>query len=175
MALAHTDRPDIKLFQPGKALIDPYPIGIWFASRQTAGDATGGLFTWTVAPASAVEAAKYLWSVEDETVYVADSTAGNVYVTVTISTGERYINSSAGVESISFGYTWQVLQMPTIRNAGRYVSPIAWRPIHQPGNGLTNAYMIVIPNMNAILTSFAMWGFVWNPEARRLAGGPRKP
>lgn len=175
MAISVTDRPDILLYQPGKDFENSYPIGIWKASRQQSGDGTGGSFLWTVAPASALEASRYLWSLEEASAYVASLLGASDYPTLTISTGERYIDSAGSVSSISYGYTWG-MQGGLGRNTGKYTIPFFQHcHIHQPGNGLTNAYQIILNNNNAILTSLAMWGYVWHPQARRVAGGPRRP
>lgn len=175
MAITLTDRPDIHLFQPGQQMLDPYPIGIWKACRVQPGDASAGQFSWTVAPASAAEAAKYLWSWENASIMTSTTPVASYWVYFQLVTGERYWDSTPTSTTILFAQAGQLANVTTRTANGYDIMPLFKNGlIHQPGNGLTNSYLIETSNINGTTFTCAAWGFLWNSEARRLAGGPRR-
>ncbi len=178
MAIIVTEPIQIKLYVPSPPQDSPYPVGEWVGSRQITGDLTGGEIIVFFAPLSASDAAKFLWSVEEmnvrnPTVEIHD------YAMIAI-TAEPHTDGGGTINVRSFskvghGFASGVLlsqQSGTPFDA--IVTPT--RYIHQPGGGLTNSYEIIYaPNSNGILHVFNAWGYVWHPQARRLAGGPRRP
>lgn len=174
MSIISTDVPDIIPFNPSAVLTDPFPYGLWRATRSITGDGTGGYILYTVSPISAAEAAKYLWSVESYSLTKGTGLAA-VNVVWACVTGERYVRTG-GTETLMFarqGYAGVTAN----RQAATANGPSSVRdwPVHQPGNGLTNSYSMECENTNGVVHQFAIWGYVWNSEARRLAGGPRRP
>lgn len=172
MAIARTLRPDITLFVPNPQLADPFPLGIWKAGVVITGDASGGKIVVTVAPPSAAAAALYLWSWETGSLMVSPNGAAREVCFVLV-TGERYFDDTGAIVSLLFNQQGYIRVDPS-----RTGNQLVWdtcRFIHQPSNALTNSYAIDADNGNGVLFTYGFWGYIWHPEARRLAGGPRRP
>lgn len=182
MAITVTEPIKTVLYQPGRADTDPRPIGHWTGTRVFPGDATAGLVTMTFAPSSAREAASYLWSLEGVNIRcVGAGYSADAYMTLT--TGEPDVDSAGWPNNRLFTQVFQVLNAPAA--LGRATIGVTHLPawpwsmfnyIHQPSGGLTNSIMFVLtPNTNLIEYLFNVWGYLWHPQARRLAGGPVRP
>lgn len=173
MAISRTERPDLTYFVPNPELNSPLPLGLWKSSTVITGDGTGGKITVTVAPATAAAAALYLWSWESGTIMVSPNAVNKEIVFVMVS-GERYFDSTGAVTSVLFA-NQGFLRTDTSRIAAQLFDGKLLSFVHQPGNGLTNSYAIDVDNINGYAYSYGFWGYIWHPESRRLAGGPRRP
>lgn len=178
MAILVTEAIQIKLYVPSPPMDSPYPVGEWVATRQITGDLTGGEIIVYFAPLSADEARKWLWSVEEMCVRCPSVETAGVHLLAI--TAEPHVDGGGNVNNRTFQrggalytdgaiFTQQTtVPLPAVLTPTRY--------IHQPGGGLTNSYgMIYAPNSNGIVHVFNAWGYLWHPQARRLAGGPRRP
>lgn len=154
----------------------PYPVGQWTSQRLMTGDGTGGIINFIAAPVNAAEGARYLWSIEEAHLYCAD-VAADSRGGILITTGERFVDGGGGVNSgNSFPYVGMQRGFATAGGLWSYSG--AYQPmryIHQPTDGLTNNYQGVLDvNTNGATYRWFFWGYVWLPNARQQAGGPRR-
>lgn len=165
---------EMLLYIPQPAYDSPFPVGEWRGVSDPSGDASGGSVGAIFSPASAVEAAKYLWALEGYAIRIDSTLVAAIAGLVQVVTAEPF----AGVlsnEILAEAYAF----MPTAVfpfTALSQQSHSSIRRIHQPRSGLTNSFGLYVDgNLNGIQYHFNAWGYVWHPQARRLAGGPRRP
>lgn len=164
---------DIILYVPQPREDSPLPIGEWRAAGSLGGDASGGIASVTVAPPSAEQANRFLWSWEGASIRYDAALALFTAVLFYMVTAETI----GGLSREAYGVATQMVATGTIPRTATL--PIPWdtmRRIHGPDGGLTNSYTIEVDlNTNLVNYYFALWGYVWHPQVRRLAGGPKRP
>lgn len=178
MAITVTEPIQIKLYVPSPPQDSPYPVGEWVGTRQITGDLTAGEISVYFAPLSANEAKKWLWSVEQMDARTA-SVLTSAYHMLAI-TAEPHTDGGGAINNRTFArggalYTSGALFTQQSSSPFEAINTPT-KYIHQPDGGLTNSYGIIFaPNSNGIVIIFNAWGYLWHPQARRLASGPRRP
>lgn len=172
--VAPIGNPDVVLFQPGGTEEGPLPTGIWRGETLVTGDATGGSATLIIAPSSAAESAKFMWSLE-----------GFRHISTTIAIPPVAILQWNCAELIPIpagpttALTLWLAYTPLLQvGSGQVVNPPInmdlVRYITQPSGSLTFSVSLLTDNANAVSYIFVAWGYIWGKNARRFAGGPRR-
>lgn len=167
----------IEPYIPQASLDSPWPIGEWRGCLNFAGDASGGYVGAVFAPVSAAEARKFLWSWEGCSVTLGTQLLAQIVCLLDLTTAEALEPLGLSVEFYrAIGYIPP--NAVTVNTAmSMEKMPDSLRKIHRPRAGLTNSFSIYIDgNLGAGVTHyFDSWGYIWHPQARTLAGGPRRP
>lgn len=177
MTISITDVLNMNVYVPAAQDDNPFPVGIWKAARTQVTDASGGVVRWVVTPPSAKDASKYLWSLEQASWLTSVAHANDYGIYVEVSTGE-VISRAGGSEIMRFAHLKYLSnggggRVGLLASSVLYATPLNF--IHQPGGGNFNEFIMESNNINAEVHTFAMWGYFWNSQARRLASGPRRP
>lgn len=170
MSIVSTQPIRLNLYIPQPELSSPYPVGEWRGATGFPGDLSGGYVGCIFAPPSAEQARQYLWSWEDWSAIYITNSALSLYGNILLVTAEE-LNESYGqgfvtnpISNVGWCPPWAHMQAKPPNR------------IFQPEPGLTNSFGIYIDtNTNAIEYRFAAWGYIWHPNARYGAGGPRRP
>ena len=171
MSRLFTKQVEIILYMPTKEYDNPYPVGHWRAAESMNGDGTGGDFSMIAAPISAQMAKNFLWSCEGGSVRIDSAVLAVLYGGITVVTGEK--TASGNYQQHHQGFQMSIVATAPSRSIITSYDPV--RYIHQPADGFTNSFSITVDaNLNAVNYYTSLWGYVWNTQARRNAGGPRR-
>lgn len=176
MSVLLTNPVYIHPYQPGPPYESQYPIGEWRGTGVIGGDASGGYVEITFAPASAQEANNFIWSWEGASVRFDANLAVQLLAVLTLITAEPLTPLGGSTEIyIRSAYIPAVAARAT---AGLLMEkwPASLSKLHHPQAGLTNSFSIAIDgNVAGVVHRFSAFGYVWHPQVRIRAGGPRRP
>lgn len=175
MSVSATVNTVVDLYVPQPALENPYPVGEWRGVGYCVGDLTGGYVETVFAPVSAEEARKYIWSWEGYSARMATNLLAAIGVFLDLITADP----PEGTISTEF-YTAAGWMQPSavtgLTGLSLFAPDRILNKLHRPGRGLTNSFTIRIDgNINTVEYRFGAWGYIWHPQARTNAGGPRRP
>lgn len=162
----------IDLYIPAPGLDSPWPVGQWRSSLEVNGDATGGYFNGYFTPPNADQARKYLWSWEEASCRIDSNLVAAIAVILRLITAEFY-------PGFNEYYSKAFMMAPVAvigETAMQATHSTGFKKIHRPVAGLTQSYNLFVDgNLNGVTYRMAAWGYLWHPQARTLASGPRRP
>lgn len=176
MSVTVSEAIKIQLFIPQGKTDTPLPIGQWLGSRQTAGDLTGGvvqcLFT------TPGETPSYLFSWEEASMgYYAISGATHNII-YELQTQELYTDVGGTANALRFvraGST-ATSSVSGLQAESQEKGRSLFKFIFQPRRQTSPIFTVCLEaNDNGVVYRVAAWGYLWHPQARRMAGGPIRP